>query len=133
MLLMGAVLLKSNNKSNRDVAELVGTGVICILIGSFLLLLNRIYGNRDDDDLKQYVGERLGRSESGGVVYKEEEESDADADGPDGIHIDQGEGNASTQHQQNQNATNAKSKSGLNKFLPGKKSGRKMDNNIEHV
>ena len=74
VLLLLAPLLLYGKQPQREIAELIGTGIICLIIGLFLICLNRVYGNREEQDLEAYVRERLGRSESGGMVYRAEEE-----------------------------------------------------------
>lgn len=69
-LMLGAVL---TSESTKETAELVGTGVICLVIGLFLIVLNRFYGQKEEDDLANYVEQRLGRSRSGQRLYHEQE------------------------------------------------------------
>jgi len=69
-LILGAVM---TSESRQETAELVGTGVICLIIGLFLVVLNRFYGQKEEDDLANYVEQRLGRSRSGQRLYHEQE------------------------------------------------------------
>lgn len=69
-LMLGALL---TSESRQETAELVGTGVICLIIGLFLVILNRFYGQKEEDDLANYVESRLGRSRSGQRLYHEQE------------------------------------------------------------
>ncbi|CAL8123535.1 unnamed protein product [Orchesella dallaii] len=69
-LMLGAVL---TSESRQETAELVGTGIICLVIGLFLVILNRFYGQKEEDDLANYVESRLGRSRSGQRLYHESE------------------------------------------------------------
>jgi len=74
LLLLASVITNETNK--REIAELIGTGITCFCIGVFLLVLNRFYGQREDEELQSYVESRLGRTKSGQQLchYQEEEE-----------------------------------------------------------
>jgi len=51
-----------------------GTGIICLVIGLFLIILNRIYAGREEEDLEHYVESRLGRNKDGGRFVPPEAE-----------------------------------------------------------
>ncbi|KMQ97898.1 centrosomal protein [Lasius niger] len=45
--------------------ELVAVGLFAILVGIFLIVLNRVIAKKEEDDLEQYVQRQLTRSKSG--------------------------------------------------------------------
>uniref|UniRef100_A0A6V7I0V4 Uncharacterized protein n=1 Tax=Bracon brevicornis TaxID=1563983 RepID=A0A6V7I0V4_9HYME len=45
--------------------ELVATGLFAIIVGIFLIVLNRIIAKKEEDDLEEYVQRQLTRSRSG--------------------------------------------------------------------
>lgn len=51
--------------------ELIGTGIVCLVIGLFLVVLNRFYGQKEEEELQNYVETRLARTRSGQRLYHE--------------------------------------------------------------
>lgn len=45
--------------------ELVATGLFAVLVGIFLIVLNRVIAKKEEDDLEEYVQRQLTRSKSG--------------------------------------------------------------------
>jgi hypothetical protein len=68
-LMLAAVITSETNKA--EIAELIGTGVVCLVIGIFLVILNRFYGQREEEELQNYVESRLARTRSGQRLYHE--------------------------------------------------------------
>lgn len=68
-LLLAAVITNETNQA--EIAELIGTGVVCLVIGLFLVILNRFYGQREEEELQHYVETRLARTRSGQRLYHE--------------------------------------------------------------
>lgn len=62
-LMLAAIITNETNQA--EIAELIGTGIICLVIGLFLVILNRFYGQKEEEELQNYVETRLGRSRSG--------------------------------------------------------------------
>ncbi len=73
LLLLGAAL---TSQVPSEMAELLGTGIICLIIGIFLIILNSIYGRREEEDLTHYVEARLARTTSGQRLFRESESAD---------------------------------------------------------
>jgi len=68
-LMLASVITNETNKA--EIAELIGTGVVCLLIGLFLVILNRFYGQKEEEELQNYVETRLARTRSGQRLYHE--------------------------------------------------------------
>jgi hypothetical protein len=53
--------------------ELVITGAFALVVGAFLIILNRIISKREEDDLNEYVQRQLTRSRSGHRLVRDVE------------------------------------------------------------
>jgi len=51
--------------------DFVGTGVICLIIGIFLLILNAVYGKKEDGDLETYVESQLAKRADGTRIVQD--------------------------------------------------------------
>jgi len=68
-LMLAAVITNETNRA--EMVELIGTGVVCLVIGLFLVILNRFYGQKEEEELQTYVESRLARTRSGQRLYHE--------------------------------------------------------------
>jgi len=63
----------NEEKKNANTKELIGTGITLLVIGIFLIVINQFYGQREEDELTNYVESRLARTKSGQRLYRDEE------------------------------------------------------------
>lgn len=64
-LLPGDLATWSSKSTNGWWNELVATGVFAVMVGIFLIILNRVIAKKEEDDLEEYVQRQLTRSRSG--------------------------------------------------------------------
>ena len=64
-LLPGDLATWSSKNSGGWWNELVATGIFALVIGIFLVILNRIIAKKEENDLEEYVQRQLTRSKSG--------------------------------------------------------------------
>ncbi|XP_074116291.1 uncharacterized protein LOC141538598 [Cotesia typhae] len=64
-LLPGDLATWSSKGSGGWWNELVATGLFAVVVGIFLIVLNRVIAKREEDDLEEYVQRQLTRSRSG--------------------------------------------------------------------
>lgn len=61
---------------DADWSKLLGVGITFLFIGLMMVMVNRIVSTREEEELKKYVSNRLGRTRSGHVLYRDHESVD---------------------------------------------------------
>ena len=73
-ILLGFLLIFSSmipaNVVNADWSKLLGVGVAFLIVGLLMVMVNRILSAQEDEELKTYVSNRLGRTRSGQVLCR---------------------------------------------------------------
>ena len=73
-LFLVSAAIPSQTTSKNEWFNLVATGATCIAIGTFLVCLNRFYGNKEEQELSDYVEAQLGRTTSGHRLVRDQSE-----------------------------------------------------------
>ncbi|CAG7786682.1 unnamed protein product, partial [Allacma fusca] len=73
-LFLVAAIIPSSTSTKNEWVNLVATGVTCLSIGTFLICLNRFYGDKEDEELSNYVEAQLGRTTSGHRLVRDQSE-----------------------------------------------------------
>lgn len=64
---------KAIAKADTDWGRLLGVGVTLIIVGLFMVMVNRIITEREEEELAKYVKQRLARTRSGNVLVRDAE------------------------------------------------------------
>ena len=66
---------RSDEAFDSDWSTLIGVGIALLLIGLFMVMINRILTEREEEELAQYVHHRLARTRSGHALALRETQS----------------------------------------------------------